>query len=92
MSEASRDELDDLGYSDALAELEQILAELEDELVDVDVLADRVARASRLIQLCRSRITAARVQVDRIVAELEQAADGREPGDGDDGDDQPSLL
>jgi exodeoxyribonuclease VII small subunit len=55
------------GYADALAELERILRELDSDTVDVDVLATRVARASELIQLCRDRIAAARLQVDHVL-------------------------
>ena len=47
------------GYASALAELERILAELEASDVDVDQLADRVARATELIGVCRQRIGAA---------------------------------
>jgi exodeoxyribonuclease VII small subunit len=65
----------DIGYAEALAELESILGDLEDETIDIDVLAEQVARASALIQFCRVRISSARIQVDRIVAELEQAVD-----------------
>ena len=43
------------GYADALAELDAILRELETSDVDVDRLAERVARASELIALCRDR-------------------------------------
>ena len=39
--------------------------------LDVDVLATKVERASTLIQVCRDRIGAARVQVERVVASLE---------------------
>ena len=56
-----------LGYAEALAELEQILAELERPDVDLDVLADRVERASLLIRLCRDRIGNARLQIDNVV-------------------------
>jgi exodeoxyribonuclease VII small subunit len=59
------------GYVEAMAELEGILAELERDDVDVDHLAARVARAAELIELCRSRIDAARIDVDRIVGTLE---------------------
>jgi len=55
------------GYAEALAELERILAELDRDTVDVDVLASRVARASELIQFCRDRIAAARLQVDHVL-------------------------
>jgi exodeoxyribonuclease VII small subunit len=60
----------EIGYADALAELEGILEEIEDDAVDVDVLAARVKRAAELLRVCRSRITAARDEVDRIVADL----------------------
>lgn len=60
-----------IGYADALAELELILAEIEDDAVDVDVLAARVKRAAELLRICRARITDAKTQVTQIVAELD---------------------
>ena len=60
------------GYREALAELERILDELEGDAVDVDVLATKVKRAAELISLCRDRITAARVEVETVVADLER--------------------
>ncbi len=62
--------LDNLGYSDAMRELEGILAELEADDVDVDHLAERVARAAALIELCRGRIEAAHIDVSKIVTDL----------------------
>ncbi len=59
------------GYAAAMAELEQILEELEGEDPDVDVLANRVERAATLIEVCRRRIANASVQVERVVAALE---------------------
>jgi exodeoxyribonuclease VII small subunit len=68
------------GYGDAMAELEAILAELEGDDLDVDVLAERVQRASELLKVCRARIVRARQDVDRIVAELEEfEVDDEEP-------------
>ncbi|MBI4883919.1 MAG: exodeoxyribonuclease VII small subunit [Actinobacteria bacterium] len=58
------------GYAEALSELETILAELERSDVDVDVLAERVKRAAELIGFCRDRIGSARLQIERVVAEL----------------------
>lgn len=58
-------------YAAAVDELESILAEIEDDAVDVDVLTRRVARAAVLIRWCRGRIDGARVDVERIVAELD---------------------
>ncbi len=70
----------DVGYADAMTELEQILDDLEDDDLDVDVLATKVERASALIQLCRDRIGAARIQVERVVASLDESAPDRENG------------
>ena len=67
------------GYAAALAELEGILADLEDDGIDIDLLAEKVERATILIKLCRGRISAARVQVDRVVADLETVS-ADEPG------------
>jgi exodeoxyribonuclease VII small subunit len=59
------------GYADAMAELEEILEELEGDQLDVDVLAERVKRASELIKSCRTRIARAQADVDKIVTDLE---------------------
>jgi exodeoxyribonuclease VII small subunit len=61
----------DLGYAEAMIELEGILEELEGDHLDVDVLAERVRRASELIKLCRTRISRAQEDVNRIVTDLE---------------------
>ena len=60
-----------LGYAEAMTELEGILDELEGDHLDVDVLAERVRRASELIKLCRTRISRAQDDVNRIVTDLE---------------------
>jgi exodeoxyribonuclease VII small subunit len=65
-----------LGYAQALDELDQILRELEGTDVDVDRLADRVARATELIAVCRQRITAAKLRIDEVIADLDEGGDG----------------
>ena len=64
---------DQTGYAEALQELQAILTELEGETVDVDVLAVRVARADELLPLCRERLEAASVQVEKVVAAADDA-------------------
>ena len=66
--------MSDLSYADAIAELESIVAPLERDELDVDVLATRVARAAELIKLCRDRIGGTRIEVERLVADLEPDA------------------
>lgn len=72
--EPENDSSDELTYTSAVSELDEILLELEDEALDVDVLAERVERASILIRFCRTRITSARTQVSKIVADLDELA------------------
>ena len=68
------------GYAEAMAELEAILAEIEDDAVDVDVLTRKVARAAQLVRWCRGRIDGARVDVERIVADLTPDATDADAG------------
>lgn len=72
--EAATDADAEIGYGAALAELEGILDEIEDDAVDVDVLAARVKRAAELLRVCRDRITAARIEVTQIVADLDPSS------------------
>jgi len=71
----------ELGYSEALGELEEILAELEEGDVDIDRLAARVRRAAALLERCRGRIEEASLEVTRVVARLAPDAD-RAPDEG----------
>jgi len=73
----------EIGYADAMAELGDILAELERDDLDVDVLAERVRRAGELITLCRARIARAQADVEGIVTNLDSFA---AVGEGEDED------
>ena len=73
------DDATNVSYADAVTELQAILDELEHEDIDVDRLAERVARAAELIEACRTRIASARVEVERIVLGVDDAA-GSETG------------
>lgn len=67
---ATKKSSDQPGYAEAVAELEEILAELEADDVDVDRLSEQVKRAADLIESCRTRLAETRVEVTRIVADL----------------------
>ena len=55
-----------IGYEDAVTELEEILDTLSDDDINVDELAERVKRATELVKVCRERIAAARLEVKEI--------------------------
>ena len=58
----------------------------------MDVLADRVRRAADLVQLCRRRLDAARVEVTRIVADLEAVSPLEPPAEGASSGEGPGGL
>lgn len=71
MTDAATSSATEIGYADAVAELDEILAQLDDEGIDIDVLSVLVERAARLITICRGRISAAQQRVAGIVENLE---------------------
>ena len=71
MTDAETTSPDEIGYADAVAELDDILEQLDDDGIDIDVLSELVERAAHLITICRGRITAAQERVASIVGILE---------------------
>jgi len=69
-----------LGYEQAIAELEAIVTDLQNDEVGVDELAERVARGARLVELCRDRLRRAELAVDEVVDALRTAAEQDVPG------------
>ena len=57
----------------AMEELELILGKLDSEEVNIDSLTVDLQRASELIEWCRSRLETTRVEVERIVTDLEES-------------------
>lgn len=61
----------DLTYETAYNELMQIAKEIEDESVSVDVLAEKVKRASELIAFCQKKLKSAEEDVNKIIGQME---------------------
>lgn len=61
----------DLTYEAAYKELKEISAEIENESVSVDVLAEKVKRAAQLIEFCQSRLRATETEVNNIIKQME---------------------
>lgn len=55
------------GYTEAMAEIEKILARFRNEEMDVDTLATEVKRATELIAECKSRLRKAEAEVKKIL-------------------------
>jgi len=61
----------ELTYEAAYAELKQIAAEIENESVSVDVLAEKVKRASELIAFCQTKLRSTEQEVNNIIKQME---------------------
>lgn len=61
-----------VSFRQAIDELETILRRIESEEVDIDRLAAEVARATELVDLCRTKLRRAEVQVTEIVQKLDE--------------------
>jgi len=69
----------ELTYEQAYEELVQIAREIEQEAVSVDVLAQKVKRASELITLCQSRLRSTEVEVNKIISGMENNPNSANP-------------
>ena len=58
-------------YAEAMEEIESILAQLNDEKIDIDTLAGKVKRAGELIKLCRTKLRKAEEDVEKILKDGE---------------------
>jgi exodeoxyribonuclease VII small subunit len=77
-----------LTFGEAVAEVEKILADLEQDDVDIDRLSDEVKRAVELIQVCREKLEKTDGEVRELVAGLERTGKDEETADGS-GEDLP---
>lgn len=60
----------ELTYSQAVGELEQILAHMQSDKCDIDQLSAYTRRATELLNECRSRLTATDEELRSILAQL----------------------
>jgi exodeoxyribonuclease VII small subunit len=59
------------GYSEAIAEIEAILEQMENDEMDVDDLSEKVKRVSFLIRSCREKLLQTEEEVEKILKEME---------------------
>jgi exodeoxyribonuclease VII small subunit len=63
--------MSEINYTDAFDELQEIVSDMEDGQINVDELAQKVKRATELIRICKSKLTATEGDVQKILKELE---------------------
>lgn len=79
-----------LSFGEAVTEVEEILAGLEADDVDIDRLGEEVARAVELIRVCREKLEKTDGEVRGLVADLQgEGREGPAAQESDDGEDVP---
>ena len=58
-------------YKGAIEEIESIVDEIENETVDVDILAEKIKRAAFLIKYCKQRLRKTDDEIKKVLDELE---------------------
>jgi len=66
----------ELTYSQALSELEKIVSEIESEEVDIDILAEKIKRASFLITFCKEKLRTADDEVKKVLSTMKDMPEG----------------
>lgn len=59
-------------FTASIRELEEILRRIEADETDIDQLAGELRRAQELLELCRSKIRHAEIEVSQIVQSLDE--------------------
>ena len=63
----------DVKYEDALAELNQILKDIDNQDIKVDELTKKVKRGAELIKLCKKKLTEIEMDVTGVLDDLEKS-------------------
>jgi exodeoxyribonuclease VII small subunit len=58
-------------YKEAISEIEEILAQIENNELDVDELSEKVKRVSILINLCKDKLKNTEEEIEKILREMD---------------------
>ena len=61
-----------VNYVQAFEELQAIVTEIELGQITVDILSEKVKRASELIAICKAKLSSTEEDVNQILKELDQ--------------------
>lgn len=61
-----------LKYSEAISEIEEIVAQIESNELDVDELTVKIKRVSDLIKFCRAKLRSTEEEVQKIMSDFNE--------------------
>ena len=73
MTAKKKEASQEIRFGEAIEELESILHRVEAEEIDIDDLAEELKKAAELLDVCRSKIRKAELEVTQIVQALDEA-------------------
>ena len=59
----------DLKYEEAMATLEQIVARMENNELDLDAMSEQLKKAQQLIKLCKDKLTKTDQEIRKLLNE-----------------------
>ncbi|RYG53729.1 MAG: exodeoxyribonuclease VII small subunit [Chitinophagaceae bacterium] len=63
--------MEKMTYSNALAELQQLAEDLENDEISIDELSDKIKRASQLLEFCQNKLRSTDEEVKKILSKME---------------------
>ena len=57
-----------VSYSEAMAEIESIIGQMEDGDLDIDILGEKVKRVTELIKFCKEKLHKTGEEVNNILS------------------------
>ena len=67
--------MNESNYVAAFEELQEIVGEMETGNINIDELSIKVKRAAELIKICKSKLKATELDVQKILDELDEVTD-----------------
>ena len=61
---------EELTYTEAFEQLQTIVTQMENVDISVDDLSENIKKASKLIKICRDKLTKTEEEVNKTIAEL----------------------
>lgn len=59
-----------LKYSEAISEIEEIVAQIESNELDIDELTDKLKRVSELLKFCKAKLRSTEEEVQKIMKDF----------------------
>jgi exodeoxyribonuclease VII small subunit len=65
----------EISYAGAIKQIEEILAKIENEELDVDELAANVKKAADLLKICKAKLHDTEKEIQKILDDIDTASE-----------------